>query len=52
MPVLEVSRQPREKLRELVEQLLTNAVFISEQVPQDLLGTVFMPPTFRGTFTS
>ena len=46
MPVLEVSRQPREKLRELVEQILTNAVFISEQVPDDLLGSVFMPLLF------
>lgn len=46
MPVLEVSRQPREKLRELVEQILTNSVLISEQVPQDLLGSVFMPLLF------
>lgn len=46
MPVLEVSRQPRENLRGLVEQILTNAVLISEQVPQDLLGTVFMPLLF------
>lgn len=46
MSVLEVTRQPREKLRELVNQLLTNAVLTSEQVPDNLLGSVFMPLLF------
>ena len=40
---MDIPRQPKETLKQLVREYLANGVLFSAQVPADLVGMVFMP---------
>lgn len=47
---MDIRRQPKETLKQLVRDYLANQVLLSTQVPHDLVGMVFLPLMMGGLF--